>query len=473
MRPTAIMIAFFLTFPPVAHANETGGALLRAGPVNEPARQELRQKLRPPFSGQTPPGGVIVDIPPSEEGRKPFPVKTILVMERDSSSITLRWHDRSDVEEGTRLRRREESGDWQEITAWGPLSGFNDHSDTGLASDRLYCYQFIAFNEHGDSFSPQRCAYTAGAEFLPVWRAQARFGTANVSNANSDFSYDLELTGLKDLTDITMVHIAKGGDDAWCIEFFELLVNNRLVFREEFGDTESGCLWLDNEGAAKTGHTIDHQALRDHTAWRNYTQPFQLTIPQGEIESRLEGMIGNLIAADDRIKWGGKHGRAWVEATKRADNTIHIDLDLEGDNFGPNPDIDIDFDIVVRFTQNEGIWELEIRTGSLEADVDFDWFTETLSFILPCGPIVSVALDEGIPDCISALEDRIGRKISRGWQPIAKHFTVGNPCPAGRHPVATVTDSADVALSCESDPPPPQPTAGTAPPAGPVLGPSQ
>ena len=50
--------------------------------------------------------------------------------------------------------------------------------------------------------------------------------------------------------------------------------------------------------------------------------------------------------------------------------------------------------------------------------IDFDWFTGLLGIILPCGPIVSVIEDEGIPNCIECVEDYTTDRAEAGWQSI-------------------------------------------------------
>lgn len=460
------------------------------GDVDEPVSQQMRRRLRPPFQPGLDDGRVIVDVPPTEGDGPPFPVKTIRVTGRTSSSVTLRWHDRSGVEDGTRLRRREATGGWEDVAEFGPLSGFNDVTDSGLEPDHLYCYQFVAFNEHGDSFSPQRCAYTEGTEDRVVFRAQLILTTADVSGAATNnrvtahlnsppgiyvpsgnatvidygrndfergdqFTYDLELTGLTNLEDITLINLSKAGGNEWCLEDLSLLINNRLVYAEEFGSTEDSCLWFDNNSPE---HTIGHEDLRSHSGWQEFVQTFPLFIDRLEIESRIESLIGNLIAGDDKILWGDRTDRAWVEATYRTQQIAGVDLDLEGD--APlwfNPSVDIDFFLNLRLVSDDDTWRMEISTSNLESNAEFDWFSETLSFILPCGPVASVALNESIPDCITALEDHIEDKIHRGWQPISRNFVVDPPCLEGSHPAVMLVpgdeeqELSGISFECVAD----------------------
>jgi hypothetical protein len=460
------------------------------GSENEPVIQQMRRRLRPTLGGGPLEGGIVVDVPPREEGGPPFSIKTILVTDRTSSSISLRWHDRSNVEDGTRLRRREATGGWQDVQSFGPSSGFNDVTDTGLSPDHLYCYQFVGFNEHGESPSPQRCAYTRGAEARTVFRAQLTIQTADVENAGTNdrvtvrlnsppsifvpsgnitmvdygrndfqrgdrFTYDLELTALADLEDVTLLHLSKSGGDGWCLERLELSINNRRVFARDLARGDDPCLWLDTGGERSTSLTVTHEELRSHADWMAFVQTFPLAFDRDEIESRIEGTTGHFLAGNEDADWGDRLGRAWVEATKKTDEMVHIDLDLEAEVPGNNPSVDIDFDVTFRFTLRDDEFELDITTSNLETDVDFDWFTETLSAILPCAPIAGVASRQVIADCIFALEKYLEDEIRRGWQPIARHFLAGTPCPAGSHPEARVNDFegelTNVSFGCALD----------------------
>jgi hypothetical protein len=460
------------------------------GAENEPVALQMQRQLRPPFLDALGTGELFYDIndfqPPPEEDRKPYPVKTILITGRTESSISLRWHDRSSVETSTLLRRRADgSSGWEEAHTYGPVTGFNDVTDQGLDPDRRYCYQFVVSNEHGDSFSPQRCAYTRGATVLPIYRAQLQVETADITNAGTNdrvsvrlnsvpgaltvptgnvtvmdygqndfgsgdnFFYDLELTTLENFTDVTLLSVSKDGDNGLCISAMALWLNNVRVFHEDFGSRPDGCHWLDNSGDHSRRYSVFHDTLRAHPDWQQFGPTVQFAIDRDEIESRMEGMAGHLFSSIDQAQWGNRHGRAWVEASHRDSDTVQVNLDMEGEaSYWLNPDIDIDFAVSFRFSERNGQWEFDITTSNLEATADFDWFTETLSFILPCGPVISIAFDEGIPDCITYLEGYIEDRVRDAWQPIAESFAINNPCPADTRPMATVTLTPDIEFSC-------------------------
>jgi hypothetical protein len=171
-----------------------------------------------------------------------------------------------------------------------------------------------------------------------------------------------------------------------------------------------------------------------------------------EISSRVESMVGNLLGHDGRIDWGDRIGTGWVEASRKNEETVHIDLDLELTSI-TTPAVDMDFDLSFRFTRVAGDWRLDISASNLETHVDYNWLVETLSFVLPCGPVVSIIEGVGVPDCIDALERYIASRVQRAWVPIARHFVVGQPCPAGFRPQAVVTERTDVLFACAADGP--------------------
>lgn len=461
----------------------------RAGEEDEPALQQMQRRIRPPSRSPLRAGDQFYDpgslATPTEEGNAPYPVKTILITAQTATSISLRWHDRSSVEDSTLLRRRKDGvPGWEEAFTYGPVSGFHDVTDEGLEPDQRYCYQFVASNEHGPSYSPQRCAYTDGIAGQEIYRAQLRVKTADIPQAGTgdqvrvrlnaapggltvpfgnvtvmdygqndferqdDFLYDLELTGIVTSTDVTLLSISKTGSDGLCIESIELLLNNVSVFAEDFSNTQDKCHWLDNENGHSNTYSVFHDSLRAHPGWQSLGPTIQLAIERDEIESRIEGLIGHLFSSIDDAKWGDRHGRAWVEASYRDDRRLSVDLDMEGEVPGPNPDVDIDFVATVGFREEDDEWKFELTVSNLESTTDFDWFTETLSFLLPCGPIVSVVLDEGIPDCITYLEGYIDDRVQAGFQPIARSFAINSPCPEGTRPDAIVSEVPDITFGC-------------------------
>lgn len=431
---------------------------------------------------------VVVEPPPCHDcfapgtNSPPEPPATVTITGRTDSTISLTWRDNSSFEQGYEVQRAHIGlADWTTVYSRGPL-GQNEwasFTDEGLSPDTAYAYRVYAYNAFGYSRPSQiRWAYTQDGQNLTVWRIQITLRTADVSDAGTDdavsislnggdslpagnltwldygredfergdvFTYDLNLEGVKEGSDITRIAISKEGNDAWCLEGFSLAVNGTPIYDEYFGNTASLCRWLD---AHSSPYIVSHAMLRSHPLWVIYESPdvreiaglnfdepgyvtATLTFPRDELESRIESIVGHLLRDIDEAYWGSLHGRGHVEVSKAAvygDHTISVDLDLAGDVplwFDPEIDIDFDLQFEARVDEEDNALKLEIATTRFAATVDFDWLIETLDFLLPCGPVVSVIQDEGIPFCIPYLEDRIEQAVEGAFQTIGKELNIG------------------------------------------------
>jgi len=213
---------------------------------------------------------------------------------------------------------------------------------------------------------------TTALDDEPIWRAQIRLVTANVNNAGSDddvsaslkvgnftwldygrndferntnYSYDLNLTGLRTFRDVTGIRIQKTGTDAWCIKRFDLVLNDRIVYSRSFPT----CYWLDNGDGHLPSFSVSSNMLRTSVLWNSYTRPPLSSIAvleRAELESRIEGMVGHLIRGN-ALYWGHLFGRAVEVSRARISNSVHVDLDLAYDvPLAPDPEVDVDFDLV-------------------------------------------------------------------------------------------------------------------------------
>ena len=297
-----------------------------------------------------PPPGTVLD--PETVG-PPNPPLTMRIKRRTANSLTVTWLDRSGVDVVNKLERQEGDGPWEMAAEFGTLNGWTDYTDTGLQPDMRYCYRVRVESPYGMSFTPNEkraCGYTRDGNSLRVWRVQLMIRAANVTNAGTEndlqvrlnsplatyspssnhtwldygprprlvsapsspaeivwiedfdrgqaFTYDLDLTTISELSDITMLTLKKEGTDALGIAEISLLVNNVEVFTKSFGETSSTCLWIDNGDGYSPIYTIYLPELRAHPAWQAViaAPPFPpLQISNAEIVSRLEGMIGNAI----------------------------------------------------------------------------------------------------------------------------------------------------------------------------------
>ena len=249
------------------------------------------------------------------------------------------------------------------------------------------------------------------SETAPIWRVQLRVQVASVGDAGTDdglrvqlnanngtwldtgrddferasiFTYDLKLDGLNRISDLQYLYLSKGGSDGLALKSFTLYVNGRAIYTQVFATAH----WLDNEDGHYRTYYVPSGTLRADDSWRAYTQPFPpLTISHLETESRITGMLGDMMH-DNRLAWGPKHGRDWVEVTRKAGavNTLHVDLDLEiqVDNWF-NPEVDVDFDVQVRCVNNR----VTLNIVNVQVDVDSDLILQ----------ILSLGLIEYLDDC--------------------------------------------------------------------------
>jgi hypothetical protein len=245
--------------------------------------------------------------------------------------------------------------------------------------------------------------WAAPRETDPIWRVQFRVQTADVSDAGTDdsvrvalnlnnntwldygrddfprnntFTYDLKLDNVATIADLSHLYLSKTGSDGLALKSIALLVNGRLIYTQQFATA----FWLDNDGGHSNTFVVNYSQLRQDDAWRNYFQPFPpFVIDRPELESRIESIMGDA-ATGNRLQWGHKYGRAYVEATKaRAPNTVHIDLDMELDIPGYfNPEVDIDFDLQVLCVNNQ----VQLKMLNPKVVVDSDFIAELLSLNL-------------------------------------------------------------------------------------------
>src|SRR5262245_57052957 len=292
-------------------------------------------------------------------------------------------------------------------------------------------------------------AFATPAENAPIWRVQMRIQTADVGDAGTDdsvrvrlnaanstwldygrddfprnntFTYDLKMDGISRISDLDYISISKTGDDGLCLKSFALLINGREIYTEIFPGSGH---WLDTDSGHSPSYFVSGTAMRLDNSWVAYTQPFPpLAIPNAEIVSRIEGMVGDFIHGK-RLQWGHKYGSAYVEVVKKpgAVNTLEVDLDLELDlPYWFNPEVDVNFDIQVRCIDNQVV----LKVTNVTADVDSDVISELLSL--------------GI---IEFLDDSLADRLNEGLRGINLSLKVEVPfCP-----VINVDNDGDINFS--------------------------
>lgn len=416
----------------------------------------------------------LVEPPPGlgfhpETWKPPKAPTQLWILDRSSSSIKMKWKDRSCVDDANYLELQEGDGPWEAVREWGPVSGWVECTVNGLNPDTRYGFRVKAENEYGP---PNRTpidkrVYAHTLLDLPVWRVQLMIRTADCENAGTpndvrvclnsgsnkhwprhhftwldhgpraiqppwqwqndfqrgaEFTYDMTLKGIRDLADITCIRIEKVGTNALRIAEITLKVNGVDVFDRHFGETAESCLWIDEGDGYQPSYTISHAELRTHEKWQAYvagppSPPFQIS--NEEIVSRIEGIVGHTIH-DTKAYWGKRMSNDYVVVTGVDQQTLHVRVNLKAAVMGPNPTLTIDFDLVVSIQCDEesGSAKLTLHSENLEVDAD------------PSGVLGEIAsLLDWIPGL--DLDGRIEKEIKAAWKPIAEQivFTTGGLCP--------------------------------------------
>lgn len=291
-------------------------------------------------------------------------------------------------------------------------------------------------------------------ENASIWRLQIRLMTGNVSDAGTDdsvsvllaqgnltwldygrddfergddFTYDLMLDRINRIGDISFIRIAKSGSNGWCVRGLILLINGRPIYEHYFQTGAAPCLWLDNSGGRSNVVTIPGNQLRAYKLWQEFTPPTPSPLlTRAEIESRIEGMVGHqMTVAGKKLKWGKLHGRA-VEAARKDDTTLHVDLDLKYPiRLFPDLEVDVDFDL--GFSCSAGV--VSVAVSNVKVKADSAWYTEILSLGL-----------------VEFLDDHASKKIAKALGEQLKSMSQPlNPrAPLRACPPITVQSSGDV-----------------------------
>lgn len=231
-------------------------------------------------------------------------------------------------------------------------------------------------------FSNVGATFAAPAGTTPIFRAQIRVVTANVSNAESDDyvkvdlnsdnrtwiesdqddfargddqTYDLRLQYVSQLSDIRYLKIEKTGSDAWVVRQIYLIINGRTIYSRDFG-TNGIVLDNDSDKGRSRVYFIDGSFMRATTTWMNYSSPAKpYIISRDDMRLRLESVVGDFVAYDWLIQnqsniYGllmHREGNYGTELFTINADTWRVDLDLEADDFYWNIDIDVDFNLKI------------------------------------------------------------------------------------------------------------------------------
>lgn len=248
---------------------------------------------------------------------------------------------------------------------------------------------------------PGQTVLGSSHENASVWRAQIELTTGDVGDA---------------------------GTDGWCVAGLRLFLNGGVIYSHTIRSGSTRCVWMDTGGGRSIAVVeISGGVLRASPEWQGYRRTFPSpVIPRQEVESRIEGMVGHhLTTSGKKVKWGKLRGRG-VEAKRRNDTTLDIDLDLKYPvRLLPDMEVDVNFDLA--FSCSAGI--VSVAVQNMKVNVDSSWLTEFLSL--------------GVVEFLDRhMSRQIAGAMRRQLSSISGAVNPGQPLPAC--PQITVQSSADV-----------------------------
>lgn len=221
----------------------------------------------------------------------------------------------------------------------------------------------------------------AGFEDVPVYRIVIAITTANVSDAGTDDAvyikfnnlmapfwlnlpgddrernhvdrYDIVTNDIQFVRDIKDITIVKAGNDGWAIKTFELIINNQLIYQQQFDP-----LWIDgNDGHQPEASMLSNQ-LRASSLWNYNGNRATIYIPPRsysrlDLKQMVASFTGNDLKSRSNLAWGDFNGLNTqfgddVEIKFRNSQTLEIDLDLKNSNPGGfAAEEDEDYDLTV------------------------------------------------------------------------------------------------------------------------------
>lgn len=366
------------------------------------------------------------------------------------------------------LQRRPPGGSWATAAAGNnPTSATRSFVDGGRPADSRWCYRVKGTSANGTGYSAERCGLTAMVSAVnpAIGNLALRIKVANqtdagtnsrigvrlsslalpgynftgLSRAIDDFernSYEkyilvpYTLASIRDISELTLTNF---NSDGVCIESVELIANDVTLFARTFGSAT--CRWIDADAPNSPTLTIPFEELRADPGFSTFTRaPIFAGMPVAKLAALVEAIVGDAIWANKAVDWGQISGPA-VEIARVTNDTLHVDLDLEGiANNKPNAEIDVDFDLRFRFLPSGADWILQVDILNFHTTVDLPLWTEVLGSLCYLGGTQT--------NCATMVEDYLEELIAR---------SIGGPLPPGQF-VVTAAQLQQIGCSSASQP---------------------
>jgi hypothetical protein len=400
---------------------------------------------------------------------------------RTTSSVTMRWTTPDNVT-STKVQRRVAGGSWTNVKSYGETTGLQTYTSSGMAPDTHACYRIAVYNEAGAAATAEKCAVTRVTDSQPLSRVRLEIRVADVDGAGttdrvgvslndtqwgnftglnysiddfgrgSTFEYDLDMNGIPELHDIANITIRKYGNDSLCLRSIRLLLNEVTAVSKVFGNTSTTCKNLNGSSTTTGRFSVPHAELRSTSSFINWVPPpltlANATIPQEEIEERLEGIMGDMIWSSPDVQWGEKRGTEYVEVSDNEDDpqSLDVDYDLEAKVPLTNPEVDVDLTLRFDLVDGPSGWQLLIESTFINVFVDVpEWEAAIINAL--GAPFCGLATGE---TCEHLIEEYIAEMAEAQFDGISEAFNVPDPttiCPGT--PTVQVNGNGDVVFGCD------------------------
>lgn len=300
------------------------------------------------------------------------------------TEVALRWWNQGAPQ--TKVFRNINGGAWSVIQTFDqlPEGAYVDFHDLEAAANTENCYRISAsdgVNPYTAKTTPLRCMITRDGRDLPVHRLQLRLYVANVANAGSDeplevrlqfpswvvptatnwrpagnstwidstaddferassLTYDLMLTNVAEVSDITQVTLASPGNDQLCVAGLELFVDGQPAFRKSFGNDAATCAWVGGSNAL----SVDFAELRNDPSWNQLGVVTFVGFDGEALRSIIQAQFGHFLHGKGELQNGS------ALTTSRVDESrLKVSVPLTVYDVPVLGDVDsrVDFDMVL------------------------------------------------------------------------------------------------------------------------------
>jgi hypothetical protein len=339
-RISSLALLSLVLTGPLALAQNTGTVVGRNA-VNEAVRaREAEEAAR--RNDQN--GGVAGEIGPLEVRPEDPVIDTGVHAPTDftipgygRTDVSLRWWNNGGAQ--TRIYRSISDGPWTALQTFGalPTGAYADFQDQSATMDAENCYRVSVsdgVNNSSAQSSPVRCAFTRRHPDFDgtVSRLQLRIQIASAADADTDNTnearlqsptnityantywrpagnstwidstaddferstnrtYDLMLTNIGHVSDITQITLAKPGDDDACIAGLELFIDNTSAFSRSYGNSTSQCQWIHGDDVL----SINFADLRAQPSFTNFSTRTFPGFDGPGLRSLIEAKFGHFL----------------------------------------------------------------------------------------------------------------------------------------------------------------------------------